>query len=88
LYPELVEEINESIRKREQAEKERKERLTSGGAAAGSQDNAVNNNQADNSTILRRQDPSWIFSFMSNVVVMIGLAAFAYIVKYVFNSIS
>jgi len=31
------------------------------------------------------QIQNWTSSFLSNVIVMIGLAAFAFVVKYVFN---
>ena len=74
LYPELTEEINEAIKKK--AEKERQDSLS-----ANSQSIATNA-----AATTRQQDQSWIFSFLSNIFVMIGLAAFAYIVKHVFNS--
>jgi hypothetical protein len=88
LYPELAEEITESIKKKEQAERERQESLKRN---QGARDSAVGSSvqaQVGGDSTVRRQDQNWIFSFMSNVFVMIALAAFAYIVKYVLNTIS
>jgi hypothetical protein len=82
LYPDLAEEINESIKKKDQAEKERQESLKREQEASGS----IQAHAGD--LTVRRQDQNWLFSFLSNIIVMIALGAFAYIVKYVFNTIN
>ena len=83
LFPELTDEIKESIKKKEQAEKERLEILQQNQSSSG-----VTGATTTTENLTRRQDQNWLFSFLSNIFVMIGLAAFAYIVKYVFNTVN
>lgn len=75
LFPELVEEINAI--KKEQEENEQKNKL-----GRNLNDQAQSLNSSNNSL----NSENWFFSLISNVCVMLAVAAFALIVKYVFMS--
>lgn len=82
LFPELVEEIIESFKKKELEEKLKQNDQSQLKSSLQS----INQFESTNGIVQNHQN--WIFSLLSNMVVMIGIAAFAFVVKHVFNTIN
>lgn len=81
-FPELADEITQALDKKKKEAEEAKEKTQS-------QTIEKNENQNNiNGTLQQTQTQNWTFSILSNLFVMIGLAAFAYVVKYVFSTIN
>lgn len=85
LFPDIVDDIKE-MNKRKEQEKQEAERIKSASSSSScSVSNEANNNNLNGGSNLMAQNQSWLFSVMSNMFVMIGLAVFAYVVKNVFE---
>lgn len=74
LFPNLATEITEIIKK---------ESVEQNDLAA-----QKNKSQATNQLDLSNQQYTWRTTIIGNMFIMLGLAAFAFVVKYVFNTIN
>ena len=82
-----MEEIMESLEKKKRAAEEEEAKRK-----AQADESSKNGLQAASASTSGGQQfaqaQSWTFSFLSNMFVMVGLAAFAFIVKHVFTTMS
>lgn len=87
-FPELVEEISESLEKKKRAIEEEEAKRK----ALGNDDNKghLNPNAGNNTSGVQQlaHAQNWTLSLLSNMFVMVGLAAFAFVVKHVFNTLN
>ena len=89
-FPDLTEEINECLKKQREAEAE-KAKLNALGNSPGGVSGSTSSTNADPVSGLNEvrqsnmQIQNWTSSLLSNFFVVIGLAAFAFVVKSVFN---
>ncbi len=87
-FPELTEQINESLKKKREAEAEQA-KLSALGDSKGSSCTTSPNSDPLSGLNENRQShmqiQNWTSGLLSNIFVMIGLAAFAFVVKSVFN---
>ena len=85
LFPDVVDEINRSIEKKLSEELAAQEAQNTAAAAAAAKSTVA---AAANSTTQRQANNNWLLNTISNIFVMLGLAAFAFVVRYVFNTIN
>jgi len=78
LYPDLADEIREKKRREQSID-------PNSLLASANNLNSTANASPGSTNNLIAQNQNWLFSLLSNVFVMIGLAAFAFVVKYVFE---
>lgn len=82
-FCELFSDLADEIQKDQQKKREKQE-MNSNSTAINAN---TNTNSADQGSMnnLIVQNQNWLFSLLSNLFVMIGLALFAFVVKYVFE---
>lgn len=89
-FPDLVDEINDILKKKRAAEEELAKLQSETNLSNLQTAQNLNNNTSlkinPNSQSLIIPTQNWMFSILSNVFAVMGLAAFAYVVKYVFST--
>lgn len=83
-FPELVDKITADLAKKKKEAEEARDKLQKQVA----DQNVSSQIDSSGNTLQQSQTQSWTFSILSNMFVMVGLAAFAFVVKYVFNTIN
>ena len=87
LFPDVVDEINQSIEKKLSEELAAQEALNNS-AAINAARSSADGARVDSQTTQLQPNNNWLFNTISNIFVMLGLAAFAFVVRYVFNTIN
>lgn len=87
LFCELFTDLADDIKREQQEKREKQEKETKATGQTVKTNTTSGNlmDQAGSTNHLIVQNQSWLFSLLSNVFVMIGLALFAFVVKCVFE---